>query len=459
MLKTDSLQTPSFRDPAGFVFRERGRVLRRVNAESAIDALTWLHSERAQQWMQTGRMAVTKVLSHEQGAPALLEHEPVFFPSYPWEWTPGQWLEAARLTLNLCDEVIGDGYILKDATPLNILFSGTRPVLVDVLSVERRDPSNPLWNAYAQFVRTFLLPLCAYTYLGWPLAAVQHRRDGYEPGDLASFLSLWRRHRAPFLSLVTLPLYLEKWDRLIAHRPAVSREAAGFVLHRLLRRTRRQVDSLTRPNAKSRWSRYTATMTHYSSEDQILKLETVRNWLELLHPERVLDVGANTGIFSRLAASCGAQVVAWDSDQAAVEENWNCASLEGLPILALVANFAWPTPATGWRNQEHLSLLERARGQFDCVLILGLLHHLIVNERLPLEAIVLQLAEITTRGVILEWIPREDSQFRELCRGRDSLYMTITEAALVQALLPHFAVVGRKRLANGRSLWFLAKQA
>jgi len=459
MPTTNSSAKQTFRDPAGTLYREGGRVLRRVYAESAPSALAWLGSERAQEWERSRRMAGTTVVTGNVGEAVLLEHEPVFFPSYPWEWTPGQWVEAARLTLELCDEALECGYILKDATPLNILFSDARPILVDVLSVERSEPCNPLWAAHAQFVRTFLLPLSAYVHLGWPLAAVQQHRDGYEPDDLAPFLSVWQRIRAPFLLLVTIPRLLEKRTHGVGYRASVSEEVSTFTLHRLLRKTRSQLDTLVRPVKHSRWSRYTATMTHYSSEDKQAKLDAVRNWLEELHPQRVLDVGANTGDYSRLAASCGAQVVAWDSDQEAVEENWRQAFREDLPILALVANFAWPQPSTGWRNEEHLSLMERARGQFDCVLMLGLLHHLLVNERLPLGAILCQLAEITTYAAIVEWIPREDDQFKDLCRGRDALYSHLTEESFLEAATADFAVLGHQHLSNGRSLWLLGKRA
>ena len=65
---------------------------------------------------------------------------------------------------------------------------GPRPVFVDVLSFEPRDPSNPIWLAQGQFVRTFLLPLLAHRHLGWPLSASQIYRDGYEPAQLAEAL-------------------------------------------------------------------------------------------------------------------------------------------------------------------------------------------------------------------------------------------------------------------------------
>src|SRR5580658_2174619 len=81
-----------------------------------------------------------------------LEHPRIQTISYPWEWTPAQWRAAAELTLSIAREAVGAGWILKDATPLNILFVGTRPMLVDVLSFERRDPQSSVWLAYGQYV-------------------------------------------------------------------------------------------------------------------------------------------------------------------------------------------------------------------------------------------------------------------------------------------------------------------
>ena len=202
------LTLDTFRDPAGSVRIVGDRVLRGVRPERAQAALGFLRSEAAREWVVLGRLIETRFIPGENGD-LTLEHPRVFFPSYPWEWTPSAWIAAADLTLDLCEGLLAQGLILKDATPLNVLFRGVEPVFVDVLSVDRRDAASPLWLAYGQFVRTFLLPLAAYQYLGWPLVASIEKRDGYEPADLAPYLSRWRRWREPFRSLVTLPLMLE----------------------------------------------------------------------------------------------------------------------------------------------------------------------------------------------------------------------------------------------------------
>jgi hypothetical protein len=442
----------TFRDPEGRLYADGNRILREIYPQYAPLALAWLRSPLAQRWMQQQRMVFTQILAAEAGHPALLEHERIFFPSHPWEWTPGQWVDAASLTLDLCEEALDDGLILKDATPLNILFSGSRPIFVDVLSFERRDPRSPLWIAYAQFVRTFLLPLCAYVYLGWPLAASLQRRDGYVPSDLAPFLPRVRRWRRPLRSLVTLPLLLGKYTHIQSRRPQVSEELSAFAVRRLLRSTRKLLHSLAPSERASRWSHYTQTASHYKSSDHESKQAFVRGALDRIRPAHVLDVGANTGVYSRIAAACGADVVAWDTDVQAADLNWQSAQRNGLAILPMVADFARPTPAMGWQNRESASLLYRAKGKFDCVLMLGILHHLLVADQIPLDAILEQLWEISNRWAIIEWIPKEDSQFDGLCRGRQELYSHLSEEYFFQTLSKYFEVRERAKLSNGRTL-------
>jgi len=192
MLQAESpapIHTRTFRDPQGRLFQDGESVLREIYPSHANDVLAWIRSPLAQRWIEQHRLVATEILESAPDQRALLQHERIFFPSYPWEWTPGQWRSAATLTLDLCEESLESGFILKDATPLNVLFSGPEPVFVDVLSFEKRELSSPIWIAYAQFVRTFLLPLAAHVQLGWPLATVMHRRDGFEPADLEPWLT------------------------------------------------------------------------------------------------------------------------------------------------------------------------------------------------------------------------------------------------------------------------------
>jgi hypothetical protein len=447
----------TFRDPKGKLHRNGDHIVREIFPEHVPSVLAWLQSPLAEGWVQQGRMVTSKVLAPNPGEPAWIEHEPIFFPSFPWEWTLDQWIDAALLTIDLCEEAINHGYILKDATPLNILFRGPRPVFVDVLSFEHRDPQSPLWKAYAQFQRTFILPICAYIYLGWPLSATQQCQDGYEPADLAPYLSAIQRWSRPFFSLVTLPLLLEKTPRIQSYRPQAAEDMSAFALHHLLRKTRKLLHFLPRTERTSRWSHYPETAHHYELEDHQDKRTFVRSAMDQTRPRSVLDVGANTGVYSRIAAESGADVVAWDSDVQATTRNWKTANTGNLSILPLIANFARPTPAVGWRNKEYTSLLDRAKGRFECVLMLGILHHLLITDQIPLSAICEQLWDISIRWAILEWIPQQDSQFDELCRGRQELFGHLSEEYFIDTLAKRFVVRSHTKLRSGRSLWLVER--
>lgn len=447
----------TFRDPAGSLWFEGDVVKRRVKPETAEAALRFLQSSLAQEWVAAGRLIPTSETGSAESGEILLEHPRVFFPSYPWEWTPDAWVAAAELTLDLCDALLGEGLILKDATPLNVLFEGTRPVFVDILSIDARNPESPLWLAFAQFVRTFLLPLAAYRYLGWPLSASLQKRDGYEPGDLYPYIGRIARWREPFRSLVTLPFLLEKRSKPTAAATQLrqSPEVAAAVLRRNLHRLRLQLRKLKPAGRDSRWSAYPESADHYTDEDHKQKQAFVREALVRAQPRQVLDLGANTGVYSRIAASLGASVVAWDTDLGASQRNWKLATEKRLPLQPLIADAARPTPAIGWRNREWMGLLERAQGRFDCVMMLGLIHHLLVSDQIPLREVAALLRDLTTRWAIVEWVPATDRRFAELVRGRDELYGHLNETGFIAAIAKHFSVATEERLKNGRSLFLL----
>jgi len=449
----------TFRDPAGSLYLENGRVLRRVFYPYADVILDFLHSEVGKGWIASGRFISAEVVSRLENTSVLLEHPRIAFPSYPWEWTPGQWGAAADLTLDLCEETLGLGLILKDATPLNILFDGPEPVFVDVSSVEKRDPASPIWLAYAQFVRTFLLPLAAHRHLGWPLAASIHRRDGFEPVDLYPYLSPLQRWTRPFRSLVTAPYLLENRQTIensaLVRQWQKSPEIVDAILRRNLRSLRKTLHSLLPAEMNSRWSEYQENADHYNEEDHSTKKAFVQKALLRARPATVLDLGANTGVYSRIAASHNASVVAWDSDVSACECNWRTAREKRLPIQVLVADVARPTPSAGWRNAESLSLLDRAGGQFECVLMLGLMHHLLLSDQIPLAEVARLASELTRKWLIIEWVPNSDSRFIQILRGRDLPSGALNEESFLRAFGNYFSCSLREPLKNGRILFLL----
>jgi hypothetical protein len=151
-----------------------------------------------------------------------------------------------------------------------------------------------------------------------------------------------------------------------------------------------------------------------------------------------------------LAARQGASVVAIDYDPVVVGSLWSAASAEKLNILPLVVNLGQPTPATGWRNEEFPSFLERARGRFDAVLMLAVLHHLLVTDRVPLDSVLRVAAELTRDLLVIEFVGTDDPMFRKIARGREALHAGLTPQSFESAAAVFFELV-RRRPVEGSS--------
>jgi hypothetical protein len=181
--------------------------------------------------------------------------------------------------------------------------------------------------------------------------------------------------------------------------------------------------------------------------------------LEEFGPTHVLDVGANTGDFSVLAANGGAEVVALERDAEAAEQIVRMSGTRRLGIQTIHADLARPTPALGWENRESSSLLSRLEGQFELVLLLAVIHHMLLLEQIPLVAILDLCLRLTRHLLVVEWVPATDPMFVSLMRGRDALYGSLTEADLLTACEGRFRTVRRQVLDNGRILFLFERQA
>ncbi len=454
----------TFRDPAGRLRLTKTDAIRRVLPSAVDETAAFLDSPLRTSLEQSGDLVRTEMLDaeiRENPGELWLRHPRIDPISYPWEWTTGQWLAAAELTLRIAQKAVDAGWQLKDATPLNIVFAGPQPVLVDVLSFERRDPHSSMWLAYGQFVRTFLLPLLAQKLLQWPLQASIFSRDGYEPRTLYDALGFWQRLRPGIFDVVTLATLLENSKAGSQTKSAPQRktdpELAAHILRKRLNRLGKQIRRAATVSTETRWREYEKNAAHYQTADSEQKKRFVNAALERCRPARVLDIGANTGTFAQLAAEAGADVVALDSDSGAVEALWQRAARLRQPITAMVANIARPTPAAGWQNGEQFSLLNRLEGASDMVFLLAVIHHLLLREQATLELIAELMARLTRRWLVLEWVPPSDPMFQEWLRGREDLYGNLNESDLNKAFGFWFHPIDRTELENGRVLLLMER--
>jgi SAM-dependent methyltransferase len=454
----------SFRDPAGSVFRCDGRILRTVRAANITEFESFLASSAARKAMDAGQLVQSVRLSTAEVsrleldlAPgdAVYEHERIPFASYPHEWPADMLATAGELTLQLASSVLSEGYGIKDATPYNVLFRGPAPVFVDVLSFERRNPLDASWNAYAQFVRTTLLPLLAHRHFGLqPHQIFVAGRDGLDPETVYRWASRLKRLSPNFLSLVSLPTWMSNKVRGATYAPqqSGSEEEAHFVLEHLLGSCSRQLHKLAPQHRDSAWTDYLDHKSLYSSAQIAQKEAFVSEALDFAKPQNVLDVGANEGRFSFLAAQRGASVVSIDSDPMVAGTIWRNAAKKRLDVLPLVVDLTRPTPAIGWRNEESDSFLDRARGHFDFVMMLAVIHHMLVTERVPLSEIFSLAAELTRDFALIEFVSPADPMFKKIVRGREALHSDLNVAAFEAAAAPYFETV-RSTQIDGLNRW------
>jgi SAM-dependent methyltransferase len=452
---------PTFRDPAGSVEIRPDGAYRSIRAPFDAEILAFLALPFASELVADGRLVASEVIASDASETLVLRHPRVSFQSYPWEWPPSMWLAAAELTLNLCSDLIKRGWLLKDATPLNVLFQGMQPVFVDVLSIERATLPQPIWLAYGQFVRTFLLPMLAHSQLGWPLQVALTRRDGYEPEEIYSALSWPARLRQPAFSAVTLPSLLANSKKInsssLASRSVKDPDLARQILLKTLKNLLSHMRQVTPHHKTSTWTDYAETATHYSGDDHVSKRSFVASALAASSPSHVLDVGCNTGVYSVLAADAGAEVVSIDTDLQTVDRLHANLKESGKNILPLCLDLAHPTPSAGWENRENASFLSRCSGHFDTVMMLAVIHHLLLRSQVPMDRIATLCSNLTTKYLILEWVPPSDTKFKELLRGRDELYTHITESSFRDSFAPYFSVVREQTLANGRIMLHFVK--
>ena len=370
---------------------------------------------------------------------------------------------AAEMTLELAGAVKREGFTLKDATPYNLIFDGCRPVFVDLLSFRRGDARESLWQPYAQFVRTFILPLLCCRHFGLRLdELLLSHRDGIEPERLWELCPTYRLLFPPFLSSVTLPVLLSRGEGASGekYRPRHARDEqeAAFLLDSLFKRAGRLVRCAGKLRRRSAGVQYMVSGHPYTPDELAAKERFIGSVLSRSQPHYILDIGCNTGHFSLIAARAGARVVAIDRDQAAIDELWRTASQAAPTILPLVVDIGRPPGACGWRNSECSAFLDRARGRFDCVWMLAVLHHLLVNERVPLVAILQLVADLTTRWAVVEYVDPKDSNFQQIARGRDALHRDVTRDNFESAAGRLFAIADAADLTATRRIYLLEKK-
>ena len=446
----------SFRDPSGFVFLRDGVIYRQVNHTYRQHYDHFIESGLYDALVERGLLIPHVEVSAESsgGAEAykVLRPERVPFISYPYEWCFSQWKDAALATLEIQQTAFDFGMFLKDASAFNIQFVAGRPLLIDTLSLEKYREGTP-WIAYRQYCEHFLAPLALMARRDIRLGRLFTNHVDGLPLDLVSRLLPNRTWLRTGL-LIHVHLHA-KSQRRYANKERgrttakISRRGYLGLLDSLKSATLAQNYKLK----ASDWTEYYSD-NNYTDKAGEHKKSLVRDFIREVDPGTTWDLGANDGTFSRMAGDQGSLTISIDADLPSVEANYQRCRRENRDnVLPLCVDLTNPTPALGWAGEERMTLL--SRGKPDLVLVLALIHHLAIGNNTPLERIAELLARIG-RHLVVEFVPKEDSQLQRLLAFRDDVFDRYTREDFEEVFGRFFSVLRREAIHESvRTLYLM----
>jgi hypothetical protein len=342
--------------------------------------------------------------------------------------------------------------ILKDASAYNIQFQAGRPVLIDTLSFARYREGEP-WAAYHQFCQHFLAPLALMAYTDVRLSRLLREYIDGIPLDLASRL-LPGRTRLKFGLLSHIHLHGRSQVRHAAsgERPFRRRGVSLLALRGLIDSLDGAVRNLRWEPSGTEWAEY-YDGTNYSNQSMESKRALVGEFLGQVRPGLVWDLGGNTGEFSRLAAERASLTVCFDADPAAVEKCYRREKKnKNSRVLPLLMDLTNPSPSLGWAGKERDSLVRR--GPADLVMALALLHHLAISNNVPLPMIAEYFAALG-KWLIVEFIPKEDSQVRRLLATREDIFPDYTLDEFERVFASRYSILDKSSVKGSQRVLFL----
>lgn len=442
--QTFSIEKSSFRDPSGFVFYHNQQIYRQVNKPYKPHFDTFINSK-----LYRHLSNLNLIVSHQksnQPSPQkstcyqVIKPQLTPFISYPWEWSFSQLKDAALLTLKIFKIALDHNMILKDASAFNVQFINSKPIFIDTLSFEIYQPNQP-WIAYRQFCQHFLAPLALMARVHPNLLQLfQTSLDGI-PLHIASNTLPKTTFLNPSL-LIHIHLHSLSQQKLSLKSISLPNKYSKQSLYALIISLQSATNQLHLKQQRSLWSHY-YQHNNYTSKATSHKQKIVKQLAKKINPKTTWDLGANTGRYSRLIASKNNKVIAFDNDPLATELNYQKLKKSPQNILPLNLDLTNPTPNLGFANQERYSLT--ARGPADLTLALALVHHLHIANNIPLAHISNYFSQIT-KHLLIEYIPKSDSQVKKLLQHRPDIFYNYTQSLFETSFKKNFKLIQKTQI-------------
>ena len=450
----------SYRDTAARVVKKESGYYRYIFHEYKAEYDHLMESGLYQELTQKELLIEHQVIEVDTDDPKvykLLLPTQIPFQSYPFEWSYTQWRKAILSYLRINNIALKYGMILKDATPYNFYLIGGKAVMFDTSSF-MFFKENDKWIAYRQFCEEFLSPVALMHYNGaeWSKLTMANLR-----GMPLSFVSKQLPIKSWFNLTTLLHLHLHsKYSGNNESKEIENKKNKGFTLEKIKSLQKMIFNTISTWNKSHQYTNHWSTYYENDIESQeylIDKEATIRKWLEIIKPKSVLDLGANTGKFSFIAAEYAERVISIEGDENCVDEIEEKISIENSNVFTLLGNVATPSPIIGFLNKGTESIYKR--GSSDVVLGLALVHHLHISDRLSFDKISLIFASFSNKYLIVEFIPITDNKVQLLIKDKKVDLNNYNQDAFTKALKVWFEIKEIVELSKSkRVLYFLERK-
>lgn len=450
----------SFRDPSGFLFQRNGSLYRQINQvyRQDFDLLieSGLYQSLLKDHLILEHQEVDVPPAEEETAYKIIQPELLRFVSYPYEWCFGQLKDAALATLKIQKRALQFGMSLKDCSAYNIQYHNGRPVFIDTLSFEQYREGEP-WAAYRQFCQHFLAPLALMAIRDVRLNQLLRVYIDGIPLDLASNLLPGRsKFNFGLLSHIHLHAISQKhYANKTIDKTTVRRRMSRVSFLGLIDSLERLVRKLEWGMIKTEWGDYYDSSHNYTADALGHKRTLVQDFIERIDPKNVWDLGGNVGYFSRLASDRQIPTLAFDIDPLAVELNYRSVkSNKERFLLPLLLDLTNPSPDLGWNNCERDAFIKR--GPTDAILALALIHHMAIANNVPLPMLADLFSQLGS-WLILEFVPKSDSQVQRLLATREDIFPDYTKEGLERVFSENFEIVESANIKESERTMYLMK--
>jgi len=418
-LKNIQLEPLSKHDPHGVVFYANDKIYRAINEKySQIYRDLFRHPD-IDHLFEKGLIETSLTDYKMSGYDLILEHRKVQFTNYCVEWSHQMIRDAAGMLINLELELLSMGYSLKDHHPWNIFFQFSKPKFIDVASIEPKG-SQP---NHAKIFSNILL------FYGVPLFLL--RMFGRRP-------TKWYMLNMSYVDIAPLGIMINRIFRHTAKVLVWLLELLGISTEKLLIyfSNRFHKNKSVREGKWSNYYRRGIKPPLYQEIDSFTQKET--GALEILKHLReencktVIDIGSNEGFFANLCENLGYDVVALDSDEAAIDRLYKLLTLDHNNILPVIMDFKNPTPMSG-KYFLHHDYAQRFR--CDVLLGMAIIHHLVFSSNMSFEHIAAKIGALASHYAIVEFIPPNDVYVARWMKPQYSWY---TLENFLKAMSPYF---------------------